>query len=57
MNLCIFQISPFPYDLIRAEAAKYVNAEVIWSQEEPENMGAWSYVNPRFQTALSQSVK
>lgn len=48
----IEQISPFPYDLVRREAAKYPNAELIWAQEEHKNMGAWPYVGVRFQTAL-----
>ncbi|XP_050343049.1 2-oxoglutarate dehydrogenase complex component E1 isoform X3 [Nymphalis io] len=46
------QISPFPYDLIKAEIAKYPNAQLVWSQEEHKNMGAWSYVEPRFRTLL-----
>ncbi|CAK9817401.1 2-oxoglutarate dehydrogenase complex component E1 [Anthophora plagiata] len=47
------QISPFPYDLVKKEAAKYPNAELIWAQEEHKNQGAWTYVQPRFHTALN----
>ncbi|XP_034189454.1 oxoglutarate dehydrogenase Nc73EF isoform X4 [Osmia lignaria lignaria] len=47
------QISPFPYDLVKKEAAKYPNAELIWAQEEPKNQGGWTYVQPRFNTALN----
>lgn len=46
------QICPFPYDLVKAEHHKYHNAEVVWAQEEPKNMGYWSYVRPRIETAL-----
>lgn len=46
------QISPFPYDLIKQEVAKYPNAQLVWSQEEHKNMGSWSYVEPRFRTLL-----
>lgn len=46
------QLSPFPFDLVAREAAKYPNAEIIWRQEESKNMGAWTYVQPRFATAL-----
>ncbi|XP_041976104.1 2-oxoglutarate dehydrogenase, mitochondrial isoform X2 [Aricia agestis] len=46
------QMSPFPYDLLKAEIAKYPNAQLVWSQEEHKNMGAWSYVEPRFRTLL-----
>ncbi|CAJ0602086.1 unnamed protein product [Cylicocyclus nassatus] len=46
------QISPFPYDLIQAECQKYPGAELIWSQEEHKNMGAWTFVQPRFNSLL-----
>ena len=42
-----------PYDMRRMQViAGYPNAEVVWCQEEPKNMGAWSYVKPRLETAL-----
>lgn len=47
------QISPFPFDLVKKECEKYQNAEVIWAQEEHKNQGPWSYVQPRFGTALN----
>ena len=47
------QISPFPYDLVAAELSRYPNAELVWTQEEPKNMGAWQYVQPRFSTACN----
>ncbi|XP_008193111.1 2-oxoglutarate dehydrogenase complex component E1 isoform X3 [Tribolium castaneum] len=49
------QISPFPYDLIKNECAKYPNAQLCWAQEEHKNQGSWSYVQPRFETALTGS--
>ncbi|XP_065163792.1 2-oxoglutarate dehydrogenase complex component E1 isoform X3 [Atheta coriaria] len=49
------QISPFPYDLVKAECAKYPNAKIFWAQEEHKNQGAWTYVQPRFYTALTGS--
>ncbi|CAM9433924.1 unnamed protein product [Phaeothamnion confervicola] len=51
------QIAPFPFDRIAEEVAKYPNAEVVWAQEEPKNMGAWSYVMPRVMTATRDIVK
>ena len=46
------QIYPFSdYEL--GEALKpYVNARVIWCQEEPENMGSWSFVDRRIEAVL-----
>ena len=46
------QISPFPFDLCKEECEKYSNAELVFAQEEHKNQGAWSYVQPRAQTAI-----
>jgi 2-oxoglutarate dehydrogenase E1 component len=44
----IEQFYPFPTALVRELIAKYPNAsEIVWAQEEPENMGAWNFVFPR----------
>lgn len=49
------QISPFPFDLVHRQADNFPNAEIVWVQEEPRNMGAWQYVDPRLETALSKT--
>jgi probable 2-oxoglutarate dehydrogenase E1 component DHKTD1 len=42
------ELSPFPAQRIQEEIAKYPNAtRIAWIQDEPQNMGAWSYVEPR----------
>jgi len=47
------ELYPFPDEEIRALVATYPNLqEVVWVQEEPRNMGAWSYVAPRLVDAL-----
>ena len=46
------QISPFPFDLVSQFADQYPNAQIVWAQEEPMNMGAWTYVDRRIETAL-----
>lgn len=33
---------------------KYGNAELIWCQEEPANMGAWTFVLPRLINILEE---
>ncbi|OEK03128.1 2-oxoglutarate dehydrogenase E1 component [Roseivirga sp. 4D4] len=40
----IEQIQPFPVNQVNKILNKYKNAEYIWLQEEPENMGYWSFV-------------
>ena len=42
------QISPFPYDQLTSEIGKYSNLkEIVWVQEEAQNVGPWFYVEPR----------
>ena len=42
------QLHPFPTKQVDAELAKYKGADVFFVQEEPENMGYWSYVIREF---------
>ncbi|KAF9959949.1 2-oxoglutarate dehydrogenase E1 component, partial [Mortierella alpina] len=49
------QLNPFPYDRVKEHSEKYPNAEVVWCQEEPMNMGAWLHVEPRIRTALRET--
>ncbi|ORX62762.1 oxoglutarate dehydrogenase, E1 component [Hesseltinella vesiculosa] len=51
----IEQLHPFPYAQVRDHADKYPNAELIWCQEEPLNMGSWAHVEPRILTSLTQT--
>jgi 2-oxoglutarate dehydrogenase E1 component len=51
------QIAPFAFDRIATNAAKYKNAEIVWSQQEPKNMGCYAYVNPRIMTATREINK
>ncbi|KAH7444890.1 hypothetical protein KP509_02G096100 [Ceratopteris richardii] len=48
----IEQLCPFPYNLVQRELNRYPNAEIVWCQEEPMNMGAYSYITPRLATAM-----
>ncbi|CAI0443075.1 unnamed protein product [Linum tenue] len=49
------QLCPFPYDLVQRELKRYPNAEVVWCQEEPMNMGAYSCILPRLATAMKDT--
>jgi 2-oxoglutarate dehydrogenase E1 component len=51
--LRIEQLYPFPFTRLGARLAEYPNAEVVWCQEEPENMGAWHFIDRRIEKALS----
>ncbi len=47
------QLYPFPTLALAQELKKYPQAEVIWCQEEPANMGAWTFVDRRIEAVLS----
>lgn len=41
------QLYPFPSEKISAIVSRYPNAkELVWVQEEPKNMGSWSFADP-----------
>jgi len=47
------QLYPFPKDQLEQALGKYIQVdEVVWIQEEPENMGAWSFLRPLLQDLL-----
>ncbi|ODQ82685.1 hypothetical protein BABINDRAFT_159215 [Babjeviella inositovora NRRL Y-12698] len=51
------QLHPFPYAQLRDAFNNYENAtDIVWCQEEPLNMGAYSFAAPRVQTTLAESV-
>jgi 2-oxoglutarate dehydrogenase E1 component len=46
------QLYPFPAQELAIELKKYHNAEIIWCQEEPKNMGAWKFVDDLIEEVL-----
>jgi 2-oxoglutarate dehydrogenase E1 component len=36
------------------ELARFPNAEVVWCQEEPKNMGGWTFVDPWLELTLEK---
>ena len=38
------QYYPLPQEQLKAVLAQYPDAELVWAQEEPENMGAWPFI-------------
>ncbi len=50
------QLYPWPYEGVAAVLAKYSNAdEIVWLQEEPENMGAWNFIKGRLYEAHEET--
>ncbi|CAB3396919.1 unnamed protein product [Caenorhabditis bovis] len=51
-------LCPFPVIDLQNVFKQYPNAkEFVWSQEEPRNAGAWTFVRPRFENALGVRLK
>jgi 2-oxoglutarate dehydrogenase E1 component len=51
------QLHPFPEAQVASEIARYPGLEeLVWVQEEPQNMGAWSFVLP-YLTRLTSSAR
>ena len=49
----IEQFYPFPTEDVKRELGRFGNAQdVLWVQEEPENMGAWTFIRSRFDELL-----
>ncbi|TVQ35583.1 MAG: 2-oxoglutarate dehydrogenase E1 component [Geminicoccaceae bacterium] len=49
------QIAPFPETVLAEELNRYPrSAKVVWCQEEPRNMGAWFFVQPRLHNMLEE---
>ncbi len=52
--LRIEQLYPFPTKALVAELSRFKQAEMVWCQEEPRNMGAWFFVDVFLQWILNQ---
>ncbi len=48
------QLYPVPLKALVTELSRFKNAEVVWCQEEPRNMGAWHFIEPYLEWVLNQ---
>jgi 2-oxoglutarate dehydrogenase E1 component len=48
------QLYPFPAKALAAELARFPGAEMVWCQEEPKNMGSWSFVGSEIEAVMEQ---
>jgi len=46
------QLYPFPARALITELSRFKQAEMVWCQEEPRNMGAWTFIEPNIQWVL-----
>jgi 2-oxoglutarate dehydrogenase E1 component len=48
------QLYPFPIEELNAELSKYMHAkDIVWTQEEPSNQGAWYQIRHRLEKCTS----
>jgi 2-oxoglutarate dehydrogenase E1 component len=48
------QFYPWPLKSLSNELSRFVNAELVWCQEEPKNMGGWMFVDPWLELTLAR---
>ncbi len=48
------QFYPWPMKSLSSELARFKTAELVWCQEEPKNMGGWSFVDPWLELTLTK---
>ncbi|MFV2093064.1 MAG: 2-oxoglutarate dehydrogenase E1 component, partial [Hyphomicrobiales bacterium] len=47
------QLYPFPTEALGGELKRFKKAQMMWVQEEPKNMGAWSFAGPNIEALLT----
>ncbi len=52
--LRVEQLYPAPVKALVTELGRFRQAEMVWCQEEPRNMGAWSFIEPIIEWSLNQ---
>ncbi|MFY9629332.1 MAG: 2-oxoglutarate dehydrogenase E1 component [Methylocystis sp.] len=52
--LRVEQLYPLPLKQLVFRLSQYKQADIVWCQEEPKNMGAWTYVEPYLEWVLTQ---
>ncbi|WP_421933428.1 2-oxoglutarate dehydrogenase E1 component [Phenylobacterium sp.] len=48
------QFYPWPVKSLSTELSRFPNAELVWCQEEPKNMGGWTFVDPWLELTLDR---
>jgi 2-oxoglutarate dehydrogenase E1 component len=48
------QFYPWPVKSLSVELARFKTAELVWCQEEPKNMGGWTFVDPWLELTLAK---
>ncbi|BBE73608.1 2-oxoglutarate dehydrogenase E1 component [Oharaeibacter diazotrophicus] len=52
--LRVEQLYPFPAKALVGELGRFPQADMVWCQEEPKNMGSWTFAEPYLEWVLKQ---
>ncbi|MFZ5617344.1 MAG: 2-oxoglutarate dehydrogenase E1 component [Pseudomonadota bacterium] len=52
--LRVEQFYPYPAHSMISELQRFKKADMVWCQEEPKNMGAWTFMDPNIEWTLDQ---
>lgn len=52
--LRVEQFYPYPDTALKTELSRFKQADMVWAQEEPKNMGAWSFIEPLLEETLTE---
>ncbi len=53
--LRVEQLYPVPLKALVTELSRFRQADIVWCQEEPKNMGAWFFIEPYLEWVLAQA--
>jgi len=48
------QFYPWPMRSLMTELSRFKTAELVWCQEEPKNMGGWTFIDPWMELTLAR---
>ena len=48
------QLYPFPAKALVNELSRFKDADIVWCQEEPQNMGSWTFIQPYMEWVLNR---
>lgn len=51
--LRVEQLYPFPAKALVNILSRFLQADIVWCQEEPKNMGSWSFIEPFLEWVLA----
>jgi 2-oxoglutarate dehydrogenase E1 component len=49
------QLYPFPFNVLSKELKRFPKAEIVWCQEEPQNAGAWTFIDRRIEQSMADA--